>query len=160
MLCGLAHHSDNPHTQRLVIAAIRWLRSVQNLDGGWGEGLDTYKLPESAGRGTSTASQTAWGLMGLIAGNGGNVGDESVGKAAQWLIAHQTTEAQSPGKDDGAGKRETGTWEEEQYTGTGFPGHFYLRYDLYRHYFPIMALGRYVKRLEERKDTLGVSFFS
>ncbi len=157
VLCGLAHHSHNPHTQRLVIPAMRWLRSVQNLDGGWGEGLDTYKLPERAGRGTSTASQTAWGLMGLIAGNGGNVGDESVEKAAQWLIAHQIIEAQSPGKDDGAGKRETGTWEEERYTGTGFPGHFYLSYDLYRHYFPIMALGRYVHGLEDKKHTLGVS---
>ena len=52
--------------------------------------------------------------------------------------------------DDAPGKQDAGTWAEEQYTGTGFPGHFYLKYDLYRHYFPMMALGRYVRGLEQR----------
>lgn len=151
VLCGLAYYSHDPRAKRLVIPALQWLRSVQKPDGGWGEGVDSYRLPERAGGGISTASQTAWGLMGLIAGNEGDVRDNSVEKAVRWLVSHQLrTEAQTSGEDASAGKLETGTWEEKQYTGTGFPGHFYLGYDLYRHYFPIMALGRYVRCLEQR----------
>lgn len=151
VLCGLAYYKHDARVKRVVTPALQWLRSVQNLDGGWGEGVDTYKLPERAGLGVSTASQTAWGLMGLLAGNEGDVHENSVEKAVRWLVSRQTViEAQTPGEDAGAGNGNTGTWEQKQHTGTGFPGHFYLGYDLYRHYFPIMALARYVRCLERR----------
>ena len=151
VLCGLAYHTHDPRVKRLVTPALQWLRGVQSLDGGWGEGVDTYWLPERAGQGISTASQTAWGLMGLLAGNEGDFHDSSVEKAVRWLVSHQIfTGAKTPREDLGAGKRDTGTWEEKQHTGTGFPGHFYLGYDLYRHYFPTMALARYVRFLEQK----------
>lgn len=155
VLCGLAYYSHDPRAKKLVNPAMQWLRSVQYADGGWGEDVNTYKLPEQAGRGTSTASQTAWGLMGLLAGNERDARENSVEKAVRWLISHQIIiEAQSLGEGAGAEKRGTGTWEEKQYTGTGFPSHFYLGYDFYRHYFPIMALGRYVRCLDQRSFIL------
>jgi squalene-hopene/tetraprenyl-beta-curcumene cyclase len=106
--------------------AVAWLRSVQKGDGSFGESCASYEDPSQKGIGESTASQTAWGVMGLLAGAGAN--DPAVKKGIDWLIAQQ------------AGH---GGWHEEPYTGTGFPKVFYLRYHLYRHYFPLMALGRF-----------------
>jgi squalene-hopene/tetraprenyl-beta-curcumene cyclase len=112
--------------------AVDWLKSKQNADGGWGESCLSDKDPAWRGRGTSTPSQTAWALIGLLAGE-----DElgtNVMNGVQWLVDRQ---------------RETGDWEETELTGTGFPNHFYLRYHLYAHYFPLMALGRLRRRLAE-----------
>ena len=78
VLCGLAYHRNDPRVKSMVFSAVLWLRKVQNVDGGWGEGVDTYQFPERAGRGHSTASQTAWGLIGLMAGEGVDSGDEAL----------------------------------------------------------------------------------
>lgn len=133
VLCGLAYFSkERANTQALVEPAIQWLKSVQNTDGGFGESLHTYKDPTLAGRGQSTASQTAWGMMALLAYLPPT--DEAVSMSVAYLLKSQT-------KKDGSGF----SWPETQYTATGFPRYFYLQYDLYRHYFPMMALGRYLQ---------------
>lgn len=111
----------------MVARAVAWLRSVQNADGGWGECLESYGNRALMGKGRSTASQTAWALMGLLAYLPRE--DAAVQRGIRWLVERQTAE---------------GTWDEEEFTGTGFPNHFYLRYNLYRHYFPMMALGRFL----------------
>ena len=112
-----------------VARAAEWLRSVQKPDGSFGESCDSYEDPALKGIGESTPSQTAWGAMGLMAVAGAN--DPDVKRAIDWLIRHQRTD---------------GTWDENYYTGTGFPRVFYLMYHLYRLYFPLTALARF-KRL-------------
>jgi len=91
--------------------------------------MRSYDDPGRAGRGESTASQTAWALLALLAAGEGDEESTAVGRGVQWLIDHQ---------------REDGTWDEPQYTGTGFPRDFYINYHLYRLVFPVTALGRYV----------------
>jgi squalene-hopene/tetraprenyl-beta-curcumene cyclase len=106
--------------------AVRWLESVQNEDGGWGEDCRSYDDPSVwSGRGASTASQTAWALLALDAA--GESTSEVARRGIDWLVRSQ---------------RADGTWDEPQYTGTGFPGDFYINYHLYRLVFPVMALGR------------------
>ncbi|KAB2361027.1 squalene--hopene cyclase [Actinomadura montaniterrae] len=107
--------------------AVRWLERHQREDGGWGEDLRSYRDPEWVGHGVSTASQTAWALLALLAA--GERG-AAVERGVRWLVEHQ---------------RPDGTWDEEHFTGTGFPGDFYINYHLYRLVFPLSALGRYVK---------------
>jgi squalene-hopene/tetraprenyl-beta-curcumene cyclase len=107
--------------------AVGWLLAHQNPDGGWGEDMRSYDDPALAGRGESTASQTAWALLALLAAEGQD--SDAVEHGVRWLAEHQ---------------REDGTWDEPQYTGTGFPRDFYLNYHLYRLVFPVSALGRYV----------------
>jgi squalene-hopene/tetraprenyl-beta-curcumene cyclase len=114
--------SDDPRIER----AVAWLESVQNRDGGWGEDMRSYDDPAWRGRGESTPSQTAWALLALIAA--GRFG-ESTQRGVGWLVEHQ---------------RPDGSWDEPYYTGTGFPGDFYINYHLYRLVFPVTALGRYV----------------
>jgi squalene-hopene/tetraprenyl-beta-curcumene cyclase len=109
-----------------VRRAADWLRSVQQPDGSFGESCETYDDPSLKGRGNSTPSQTAWGAMGLMAAAG--AADPSVERAIDWLVRNQTPD---------------GSWEENYYTGTGFPKVFYLKYHLYRLYFPLTALARY-----------------
>ncbi len=111
-----------------ILRAGEWLRSIQNPDGGWGESCESYDNPDLKGQGPSTASQTAWALMGLFAG--GDFASESVRRGIEYLLVTQTAQ---------------GTWEEPYFTGTGFPRVFYLRYHLYRHYFPLLALAEYAK---------------
>jgi squalene-hopene/tetraprenyl-beta-curcumene cyclase len=106
--------------------AVAWLEQHQNPDGGWGEDMRSYDDQALAGRGASTASQTAWALLALLAaGESGPVVEAGV----RWLAEHQ---------------RGDGTWDEPQFTGTGFPRDFYLNYHLYRLVFPVSALGRYL----------------
>ena len=107
-----------------------WLVKVQNNDGGWGETCFSYNDPSLKGQGESTASQTAWALIGLIsAGEAtGKFAIDSIEKGINYLLTTQKLD---------------GTWEEKYFTGTGFPCHFYLKYHFYQQYFPLMALGRY-----------------
>jgi len=106
--------------------AVEWLRKVQNSDGGFGESIASYYDPALKGQGVSTASQTAWGLIGLLAAS--DVDDPAVARAVTHLVEHQQSD---------------GSWAENQFTGTGFPCVFYLKYHLYRNYFPLYALARY-----------------
>jgi squalene-hopene/tetraprenyl-beta-curcumene cyclase len=112
--------------------AVAWLKSKQNADGGWGESPLADKDRAWRGRGTSTASQTAWALIALLAGE--DEISDAVLRGVQWLAERQN---------------DSGAWDESEFTGNGFPNHFYLRYHLYPHYFPLMALGRFRSRLAE-----------
>ncbi|ARV63031.1 squalene--hopene cyclase [Nostocales cyanobacterium HT-58-2] len=107
-----------------------WLVAVQNSDGGWGETCRSYDDPTLKGQGPSTASQTAWAILGLIsAGQAtGKFDKQAIERGISYLLATQKSD---------------GTWYEANFTGTGFPGHFYLKYHLYQQYFPLLALGRY-----------------
>ena len=109
-----------------VRRAVAWLRGRQNADGGWGESIASYTDPEQRGVGASTPSQTAWAVMGLLAGDGAH--DRAVERGIHWLLERQDA---------------AGTWEQALWTGTGFPKVFYLNYHLYRHTFPLMALAQY-----------------
>ncbi len=105
--------------------AVWWLKEHQTSDGGWGESCRSYEDPSFRGSGDSTASQTAWALIGLLA-----AGERSaeVERGIAYLLRTQPAD---------------GAWREDAFTGTGFPRAFYLRYDLYRVYFPLIALARY-----------------
>ena len=120
-------------------AAAEWLRSVQNPDGGFGESILSYYDPALKGQGKSTASQTAWAIIGLLAVAGPE--DSAVQRAVAWLLAHQN---------------ENGTWDEAEFTGTGFPCVFYLKYHLYRNAFPLYALARYDNMRKGRRRFAGV----
>jgi squalene-hopene/tetraprenyl-beta-curcumene cyclase len=115
---------DDPSIAR----AVTWLERHQNDDGGWGEDLRSYDDPKAVGRGTSTASQTAWALLALLAA--GHRDRATVHRGVGFLVDTQ---------------RPDGTWDEKLFTGTGFPGDFYINYHLYRHTFPLTALGRYCR---------------
>jgi squalene-hopene/tetraprenyl-beta-curcumene cyclase len=119
-------------SQPWIRRAVAWLKSHQNEDGGWGESPLSDKDPAWRGRGTTTASQTAWALMGLLAGE--DELSQNAMRGAAWLAEHQNA---------------AGSWDEPEFTGNGFPNHFYLRYHMYSHYFPLMALGRLRRRLLE-----------
>ena len=115
----------------VIQRAIAWLTAHQNPDGGWGEDLRSYEDASWSGRGPSTASQTAWALLALLA-VGPAAGDEvaaSIDRGVRWLAETQ---------------RPDGSWDEPRYTGTGFPGDFYINYHLYRLIFPVSALGRFL----------------
>ena len=101
----------------------------QNPDGGWGEDLRSYDDPALAGRGESTASQTAWALLALLRPRATRPPGPAPRQASRWLADTQ---------------RQDGSWDEPQFTGTGFPGDFYINYHLYRLVFPVSALGRYL----------------
>lgn len=130
-ICGLTGIGIPKSDQRIQQAAA-WLKSCQQADGGWGETPRSYDQPELRGTGPVTASQTAWSLLGLIAA--GHAESESVERGVQFLLDTQTAD---------------GSWDEPWYTGTGFPKVFYLRYHFYRHYFPLMALGRYRSAVQQ-----------
>ena len=114
-------------TQDWILRGRDWLESCQNDDGGWGETCASYDAPVLKGKGESTASQTAWALMGICAC--GDLDRPSVQRGLRYLLTTQ---------------RRDGAWDEPQITGTGFPGVFYLKYDMYRQNFPLLALATYV----------------
>lgn len=116
-----------------VQKAVGWLKSIQNKDGGWGEGGESYALDYAGYQpAPSTPSQTAWALLGLMAA--GKADDEAVSSGVRYLARTQA---------------EDGFWPEERFTATGFPRVFYLRYHGYAKFFPLWALARY------RNITLG-----
>jgi len=110
----------------VLLKARDWLESVQREDGGWGERCNTYDDPVFKGQGPSTASQTAWAVMGLCAFD--DPLRPSIQKGVQYLIDKQNAD---------------GSWTEHETTGTGFPKVFYLKYDIYRNSWPLLALGTY-----------------
>ncbi|WP_233866120.1 squalene--hopene cyclase [Paraburkholderia adhaesiva] len=140
-LCAL-NAAGLPHDDARMKRAVQWLVQIQNADGGWGEDGTSYKL-EYRGyeRAASTASQTAWALLGLIAA--GEVNHPAVARGIEWL---QKTQC------------EDGLWDETRFSATGFPRVFYLRYHGYRKFFPLWALARYrnVKRSGTTLVTTGL----
>jgi squalene-hopene/tetraprenyl-beta-curcumene cyclase len=121
----------DPQKHKLSIErGAAWLVGCQNPDGGWGETCRSYDDPSLKGKGNSTASQTAWALIGLLAAGEatGKFALEAIEQGIGYLVATQKSD---------------GTWFEADFTGTGFPCHFYLKYHLYQQYFPLIALGRY-----------------
>ena len=114
-------------TQDWILRGRDWLESCQNDDGGWGETCATYEDASAKGKGESTASQTSWAMMGICAC--GDLNRSSVQRGLRYLLSTQQGD---------------GSWNEPQITGTGFPGVFYLKYDMYRQNFPLLALATYV----------------
>ena len=115
--------------------AVRWLESHQNEDGGWGETCQSYTEPSLRGRCKSTASQTAWALLGLIAA------DEAQSSVVERGVAYLIDTQKKSGEF-------SGSWWEDEFTGTGFPIHFFIKYHMYQHFFPLMALSRYRRALD------------
>jgi squalene-hopene/tetraprenyl-beta-curcumene cyclase len=124
LIAAGVHPSSTP-----IKRAVTWLLAHQNTDGGWGEDLRSYREPAWIGHGATTPSQTAWALLALLAAGGDVDVEKAIERGIAWLVDHQ---------------REDGSWDELPFTGTGFPGDFYINYHLYRIVFPITALGRYV----------------
>lgn len=112
-------------TTEPVRRAVRWLLAHQNQDGGWGESCASYKDPSQRGKGATTPSQTAWALLGLNAA--GEAQNAATYHGVEYLIRTQKAD---------------GSWDEPYFTGTGFPGVCYLRYNLYKDHFPALALAR------------------
>jgi squalene-hopene/tetraprenyl-beta-curcumene cyclase len=125
---GVDHHE--PYIQ----SGAEWLRMFQNSDGGWGETCGSYDDPTTKGVGPSTPSQTAWAVMGLLAAS--DTRSDSVARGIAYLLRTQ---------------QKDGSWDEPQFTGTGFPRVFYLLYHMYRQYFPLIALTTYGKVMAGQK---------
>jgi squalene-hopene/tetraprenyl-beta-curcumene cyclase len=128
------------HRDPMMRKAAEWLVSIQNSDGGWGEDATSYRLDyKGYERAPTTASQTAWALLGLMAT--GDVGHPAVARGVEYLIGTQT---------------EKGLWDEQRYTATGFPRVFYLRYHGYSKFFPLWALARYRNLRSTNSRVVGV----
>ena len=121
--------------------AVSWLRAVQKADGSFGESLRSYNDPSTKNQGDSNASQTAWGLIGLLAA--AEAADPAIAKAVTYLVQQQN--------DDGS-------WSEDEFTGTGFPCVFYLKYHLYRNSFPLYALARFRNESQEAEEYCAMKF--
>ena len=126
-LVAVGAKADDP----AVVRGAEFLLVHQNEDGGWGEDIRSYDDPSLRGQGASTASQTAWALMALVAA--GRADSAAAKRGVEYLVASQ---------------RADGNWDEPYYTGTGFPGDFYINYHLYRLVFPLSALGRWCRAVD------------
>lgn len=132
VLRGMVHFARrDPKVRHSVVRALRWFESIQNPDGGWGETLKSYDFPDLAGRGISTAAQTAWALEAFLPYRA--VSTKCIEDGVKWLVDNQTIES-----EHGA------SWSTDIYTGTGFPKVLYLGYPYYHHAFPIKALSQYI----------------
>lgn len=141
VLCGLADFSSHSDQVRVASAkAVGWMRSHQNPDGGWGESAQSYTDVTLAGCGPTTPTQTAWAIIALL--HYSSPDEEVIRQGVTYLV-------QSQAKLEGEG---TASWPQKHYTATGFPEHLYLEYDYYRHYFPMMALGRYARKVSSLSD--------
>jgi squalene-hopene/tetraprenyl-beta-curcumene cyclase len=127
--------------QDYCLRAVSWLRQVQKADGSFGESLRSYQVASTKGQGSSTPSQTAWGLIGLLAG--ADPSDPAIGRAASYLVQQQNAD---------------GSWSEEAFTGTGFPSVFYLKYHLYKNSFPVYALARYQNQARRNEEYCAFKF--
>lgn len=135
VLCALGRAGlDSSHP--MIDKAVKWLKSIQNDDGGWGESCDSYALDRAGHEAEdSTASQTAWAVLGLMAV--GEAHSPEVARGIAWLTANQEAD---------------GLWGQQLYTGGGFPRVFYLRYHGYPAYFPVWALARYRNLIQSNGD--------
>ncbi|HUY32959.1 MAG TPA: squalene--hopene cyclase [Pirellulales bacterium] len=124
-----------PASDPLMVSGGQWLLMHQQPSGAWGESPDSYADPRLRGQGPPTASQTAWAVLGLLAAGLGD--HEAAARGIRYLLARQ---------------RDDGTWDEPEFTGTGFPRVFYLRYHLYRIYFPLLALARWAAAVGQRLE--------
>jgi squalene-hopene/tetraprenyl-beta-curcumene cyclase len=131
------------NAQEYCKRGVNWLKAVQKPDGSFGESLHSYHVESSKGQGDATPSQTAWGLIGLLAA--ADAGDPAIAKAAESLVRQQNAD---------------GSWDENDFTGTGFPCVFYLKYHLYRNSFPVYALARFYKQTQDAASTefCGIKF--
>ena len=121
--------------QPYVRRAVAWLKGCQLPGGGWGEYCESYRNHDMMGQGAASASQTAWALLGLMAA--GEAESPEVKAGVEYLLRTQNPQ---------------GRWDEAHYTGTGFPGHFMIRYHLYRDCFPLQALGQYLKAVKALEE--------
>ncbi len=121
-------------SQSYICKAVHWLKNHQNSDGGWGETCESYTDPTLRGQGVSTNSQTAWAVMALTEAGEGESANAK--KGIDYLIQNQ---------------KQNGSWYEDEFTGTGFPGHFYIKYHMYQQFFPLMALARF-KHFQSHKS--------
>ncbi|WP_448379645.1 squalene--hopene cyclase [Gloeomargarita sp.] len=135
----LAALQGEPRAQGACQRGRTWLVAHQNPDGGWGETCRSYHDPSLQGQGVSTVSQTAWAVLGLL--TGGETTAPALERGIHYLLAQQNAD---------------GSWSETLFTGTGFPRHFYLRYNLYCQHFPLMALGRYERQVTGPREVVGV----
>lgn len=119
---AIGEDMESPYIRK----SVNWIKSKQNLDGGWGEVCESYLDRSQMGCGPSTASQTSWALMALMAA--GEVSCPTVERGIKYLLVTQNPD---------------GTWSEDAFTGTGFPKYFMIKYHIYRNCFPLTALGRY-----------------
>lgn len=166
VLRGLANGNfwrTSPAVHKATLRAVRWLLDCQNADGGWGETLLSYADPAKAGRGESTAAQTAWALDSIL--RFCPASDPACQRGVMWLIKNQTetpahrtgaysVTAQEAGQEDGTFSIKLqqrprdcsgASWPIDRYVGTGFPKVLYLGYPFYHHIFPIQALSRYIE---------------
>jgi squalene-hopene/tetraprenyl-beta-curcumene cyclase len=135
VLCALGR-AGIARRDPMIAKAVDWLKAIQNADGGWGESCDSYALDRKChAAAPSTASQTAWAVLGLMAV--GEVDSPCVERGIQWLMTNQAAD---------------GLWGQEFYTGGGFPRVFYLRYHGYPCYFPVWALARYRNLRQSNTD--------
>jgi squalene-hopene/tetraprenyl-beta-curcumene cyclase len=132
VLAGLAAVGEDMKSP-YIRKAVAWLRNAQKPDGGWGECCESYEDSTLKCRGGSAPSQTAWAILALLAA--GEETSAEVLRGIQYLLKRQLPD---------------GTWEEESFTGTGFPRHFMIRYHNYRNCFPLMALGKFISKVTER----------
>jgi squalene-hopene/tetraprenyl-beta-curcumene cyclase len=139
VLRGLEAIGEDNH-EAYIQQAAEWIRMMQRPDGGWGETCGSYDDPNLKGTGPSTPSQTAWGILGLLAA--GDTRSDSLARGIAYLLRTQ---------------QKNGSWFDEYYTGTGFPQVFYLKYHLYATYFPLLALTTYARAMadEEAAEVLG-----
>jgi squalene-hopene/tetraprenyl-beta-curcumene cyclase len=129
--------------QEWIARAGRWIKGIQRADGSFGETANSYEDPALKGTGPSTASQTAWAAMVLQEVFGPD--DPDLRRAIDWLCRTQLDERAAADRSRNPDGDPAGSWAETEFTGTGFPRVFYLRYHLYRLYFPVMAMGRYAR---------------
>ena len=134
-----------PRSEEWIQRAGFWIKSIQKPDGSFGESADTYENPSLKGKGPSTASQTAWAAMVLQEVFGPD--DPDLRRAIEWLCRTQLDAKAAVDPLSNPDGDPAGSWRETECTGTGFPKVFYLRYHLYRLYFPTMALGRFMAAL-------------
>ncbi|OGU00691.1 MAG: squalene--hopene cyclase, partial [Geobacteraceae bacterium GWC2_48_7] len=134
VLCGLEAIGEDM-TQPYIKRAVNWFKSKQNLDGGWGEVCESYFDRSLMGSGASTPSQTGWALLSLFAA--GEADSSAAVRGIEYLIKTQ---------------KQDGTWDEDAFTGTGFPKFFMIKYHIYRNCFPLTALGKYRRLTAESRD--------